>query len=202
MLQSVAHLERHIKKVVKTQEKLSKKIPEKNWSLGWRCGTTAGPNVIRRKIAMETRFIDGGEFVDKATYIETRDTLSRARERIAELGRKVEYQEATIHTMSVDIGIDRAEIERLTRSNEQILAESDAYRQEYIRIGCENVKLLRHIAKLESENEKLRTPLGRDMELLAEDARMTARIAELEQKLRYTVNALDRADGALIKMRD
>ena len=34
---------------------------------------------------METRFIDGGEFVDKATYIETRDKLSRAIERIAEL---------------------------------------------------------------------------------------------------------------------
>lgn len=34
---------------------------------------------------METRFIDGGEFVDKATYIETRDKLSRAIERIANL---------------------------------------------------------------------------------------------------------------------
>lgn len=34
---------------------------------------------------METRFIAGGEFVDKATYIETRDKLSRVRERIATL---------------------------------------------------------------------------------------------------------------------
>ena len=34
---------------------------------------------------METRFIEGGEFVDKATYIETRDKLSSAIERIAKL---------------------------------------------------------------------------------------------------------------------
>jgi len=34
---------------------------------------------------METRFIEGGEFVDKTTYIETRDKLSRAIERITEL---------------------------------------------------------------------------------------------------------------------
>jgi len=41
---------------------------------------------------METRFIEGGEFVDKATYIETRDKLSRAIERIAEL--EAELKEA------------------------------------------------------------------------------------------------------------
>ena len=34
---------------------------------------------------METRFIDGGEFVDKATYIETRGGLRKALERIAKL---------------------------------------------------------------------------------------------------------------------
>ena len=68
--------------------------------------------------------------------IRFRQEIERQAERIAELGRKVEYQEATIHSMSVDIGISRAEI------------------------------------------------------------------GKLEQKLRYTVNALDRADGALIKMRD
>ena len=34
---------------------------------------------------METRFIDGGEYIDRKTYIETRDENSRLRERIAEL---------------------------------------------------------------------------------------------------------------------
>ena len=38
---------------------------------------------------METRFIAGGEFVDKATYIETRDKLSRSIEHIAELEAEV-----------------------------------------------------------------------------------------------------------------
>ena len=41
-------------------------------------------------MSMETRFIDGGEFVDKATYIETRDKLSRAMERIAQLEAKID----------------------------------------------------------------------------------------------------------------
>ena len=47
------------------------------------------------------------------------------------------------------------------------------------------VKLQERIAELEADNERLRTPLGRDMELLAEDARMTRRIAKLEAALQY-----------------
>ena len=35
------------------------------------------------------------------------------------------------------------EIERLT-------AESEVYRQEYVRVGCENAKLLKRIAELEA----------------------------------------------------
>ena len=38
---------------------------------------------------METRFIDGGEFVDKATYIETRYKLGSAIDRIAKLEAKL-----------------------------------------------------------------------------------------------------------------
>ena len=44
---------------------------------------------------METRFIEGGEYVDRKTYIETRDENSRLRERIEELERicKTEFDD-------------------------------------------------------------------------------------------------------------
>ena len=38
---------------------------------------------------METRFIEGGEYVDRQTYIETRDENSRLYERIARLEAQV-----------------------------------------------------------------------------------------------------------------
>jgi hypothetical protein len=41
--------------------------------------------LARREKEMETRFIDGGEYVDRQTYIQTRDENSALRERIAEL---------------------------------------------------------------------------------------------------------------------
>lgn len=58
---------------------------------------------------METRFIDGGEYVDRATYISARNENSQLREHIAGLEREVERLKK-LERMLVDVHdmLDRA----------------------------------------------------------------------------------------------